>query len=221
MTEGSELPIECPYCPTDNKKQFFDAKGVDSHFVFADGHPNQTESFKERIRTAKQRQPTGVDLPKENELKEHWADNNYPNSYFTDEVPVQPSTPQSNSKYIDIVMYENFPFRNLERYYREAIRQGFFDVSSGRFVDKESQVQFILQNTSQNPLEVRVFEVKRKLNFKSIGQILAYSEFFPEYYSQCGDIKIVEKGIIYAEEDEMCFKLAERYGISLHPVNYQ
>jgi len=220
MTENSELPIECPYCPINDKKEFFDAKGVDSHFVFSDGHPNRTEDFKRRIRTVKQKKSTSADLPKENEIKEYWVENNYPNLYFTDEVPVQLSTSQSNFKYVDIVMYEDFPFQNIETYYKKAIRQGFLDPMSGRFVNKESQVQFILQNTSQDPLEVRIFEIKRELNFKSIGQILSYSEFFPEYYSQHGNIEVVEKGIIYAEEDKMCFKLAERYGISLHPVDY-
>ncbi len=65
MTENSELPIECPYCPINDKKEFFDAKGVDSHFVFSDGHPNQTEDFKRRIRTVKQKnQPVPIYLKK-------------------------------------------------------------------------------------------------------------------------------------------------------------
>ena len=113
MTENSELPIECPYCPINDKKEFFDAKGVDSHFVFSDGHPNQTEDFKRRIRTVKQKKSTSADLPKENEIKEYWVENNYPNLYFTDEVPVQLSTSQSNFKYSHVRRFPISEHRNI------------------------------------------------------------------------------------------------------------
>jgi len=214
MSEDEGLPIECPYCPQGNKKEFYNAQGVDSHFTFTEGHPtHNTEPIKNRIQDAQEQERDKV--PPEDDIIEQWAENNYPQKRYWQEVPVQTPTLRSNTKRIDVVLFEDWPFPS-EQVFKTKMRLHGMSKRS----DEKRKIESILSEFEQETIEVRIFEAKRKLNFKSIGQILAYSEFFPEHYKHIADIEVVEKGIIYGQEDEMCFKTAERYGISPHPVNW-
>jgi hypothetical protein len=204
MNSG-DLPVQCPYC----SKEFDDARGIKSHFLFNDDHPNSTERFKKKFEDNKR------ETPPEDDIIKHWSNDNYPDKYFIDEVPVQTLSERGSKKYIDIMLFETFPFNSEQEYEREMKK---FTLT-GRFRSKEEQVKFVLKNLD-NKVRVRIFEAKREFNFKSIGQIIAYSEFLPEYYSDYADIEIVERGIIYGEEDEMCFKTAKRHDISPHPVRW-
>jgi hypothetical protein len=202
---NEDFPIQCPYC----SKEFDDARGIKSHFLFNDDHPNSTEKFKEKFENNKR------EIPSEKEIIEHWSNHHYPDKHFIDEVPVQTPSERGSEKYIDIMLFDTFPFESEQEYEREMRK---FTLT-GRFRSKEEQVKFVLKNLDSKA-KVRIFEAKRKFNFKSIGQIIAYSEFLPEYYNDYADIEIVERGIIYGKEDEMCFKTAERHDISPHPVRW-
>ena len=220
MTKSNALPIRCPYCPKTANYEFFTPEGVDAHFEIFDNHPSDPSKFKQKIRSAMDRNTVSEQPPQEKTIIEMWSEDNFHEFNYCNEVPVHVSELKSNNKRIDVVLFETWPFSNQSEYFQEAIQQGALNRVSGNFESKENQVRFILSNTS-DPAKVSLFEAKRELDFSSIGQILAYSEFFTDYYSSCGEIQIVERGIIYGQGDEMCRKTAERYGISLYPVDWR
>lgn len=218
-TVDNNLPIICPDC-LDEKYKFYSIDGVDKHFEVSHNHDSNPEQIKQQIKDAKNTETDSKQLPNEANIIELWANTNFHEFNYCKEVPVQVSTLNSNSKRIDVVLFETWPFRSESEYLREANRQGAFNRMSGGFKSKQDQVEFILSNT-RDPARVSIYEAKRELDFKSIGQILSYSEFFSEYYSSCGDIRVVERGIIYGDGDVMCRETAERYGISLYPVDWE
>jgi len=232
MVNSNKLPVPCPYCPKTKNYQFYSPDQVDSHFKAFKDHPDDPIKLKQKIRSAMNSDTgsnqnrildpnTGSDqLPTEKRIIDMWSDRNFPEFNYTDEVPVHVSNERPDTKRIDVVMFETWPFNDHSEYLREAIYQGAYNRMTGSFRSKEKQVQFILSNT-KNPAKVSLFEAKRQLDFSSIGQILSYSEFFTEYYSDCGDIDIVERGIIYGKDDELCRRTAELYNIALYPVDWK
>jgi hypothetical protein len=161
----------------------------------------------------------------EKDILRHWADNHYPRGLHEDEVPVQAPTVrddssqlQTNRKYIDSVVFDTSPFDSKEEMARQAMVDRIDPRSRDYPQDTERLIRFVLKHHDREPVPVRLFEVKQQINFKAIGQILAYSEFFPQMYGAGKDVEVVERGIIYSKQDRFVEKAAERNGISLHQV---
>lgn len=161
----------------------------------------------------------------EKEILRHWADSHYPQGLLEEEVPVQApiiedDSPklQTSRKYIDAVVFDTSPFNSKEEMARQAVLDGIDPTNRDYPQDTERLVRFVLKHQDREPVPVRLFEVKQQINFKAIGQILAYSEFFPQVYGAGREVEIVERGIIYSKQDRFVEKAAERNGISLHRI---
>jgi len=203
------LPLECPYC----EKEFDTAQGVDSHFAFNSGHPmNMCDQFKSQIQTAIENSSENEGFSEQNIIDE-WAKSAYPNEWYLTEVPI--STVESNSiKKADILVVTNSYPITLNEFVTNSIQRSNSLNTSG-----EDRVRTLFSQLKENAINVRIFEAKKKLNFKSIGQILSYSELLPAYYGEEIDINVVEKGIIFAEGDPFCRSVAEKYNIQLSQVD--
>jgi hypothetical protein len=199
--------VNCPKCGN----EYYDER-LYRHLI--------TEHNLSRIESEKQTERVVADFSTERErLKEkhiigRWVAHRYPDSWFLREVPISDSHDDKTPKKIDAVLSREAPFDTEEEEAREAISA--INVNTGEVskkVEKRREYMQIVLDNLNSPISI--FEAKQELNFKAIGQALAYSKFFSDYYNGYVD----EVGIIYVEGDSMCKKTAKSNGISTYKVD--
>lgn len=225
---NNSFEVECPHCenilfgcPVCGKP----LKTVGSHFAFASPknkhRSSKKEEFKTKIEQWKKDQRPDQRERSEDEIQQEWINQNESEYAFVlTEVPVGKVGGSGQSRRIDIIavraMIElprqigNQQATEGERWLvNEALRRDDYPT--------EKKLRQIISRHQGNELEVDVYEVKKELNPKAVGQLVVYTHQLPQEYG----VEIAKRGIIFGSEyrkDRMCVQAAKEHGIDISRV---
>jgi len=221
--------LECPHCAATSfscpicNQPLKGNQGIHSHFTFTAPRSEHTahkeEEVKERIQQWKEDHWSEPSKRNEDEIQAKWIREN--ESEYVDiltEVSVGNTQKHGSYRKIDIVAIPRFldkaspPFNDNSYFKGEKILQDIGMKSESH--PPEDRLQMYINRHQGEELDVEVYEVKKKLNPKAVGQVLVYTDHLPTQYN----VNIEQKGIIRGREYQigsLCKSTTERFNISI------